>query len=113
MGSAVGGLAGLAFGQPMLGSAIGGSIMSDATLKTDIQPLDPEECFKRLIKLHPVSWQWIDGGANDAGVLAQEIAREFPYMVERSAAGNLHVNYTELVALLLGALKFLAKEKSL
>lgn len=115
LGSSIGGIAGFAMGGPMgasLGAGLGGSIMSDARLKTDIQPLLPEESFKRLIGLHPVSWSWIDGGAKDAGVLAQEIGRNFPHLVEMSEAGNLHVKYTELVALLLGALKFIANKES-
>ena len=66
---------------------------SDSSLKTNILPY----VSKGLP--NPVRFEWISGGKQDIGVLAEDIQRLEPSCVERHPNGALHVNYSKLVVL--------------
>ena len=60
---------------------------SDVRLKQDITP---------------VSWKWKNGDKNEyLGVVAQEIEKSHPHLVEKNEDGHLMVNYGAMVAMLL------------
>lgn len=61
-------------------------MMSDHRLKRDIRP---------------VAWHWKTGGSEQLGVIAQEVQRSHPHLVQANADGILRVDYGALTAMLL------------
>jgi len=66
---------------------------SDSSLKTNVLPY----ISKGLPT--PVQFEWIKGGKQDIGVLAEDVEALEPSCVERHPNGALHVNYAKLVVL--------------
>ena len=66
---------------------------SDNSLKTNVVPY----VSKGLPD--PVRFEWIHGGKQDIGVLAEDVAALEPSCVERHPNGALHVNYSKLVVI--------------
>jgi hypothetical protein len=79
---------------------------SDACLKKDIVHL--ANVMTPLQQLNGYTYYWKDED-NDkeqqVGVLAQEVQKVFPQLVRQTAEGNLSVNYTGLIPVLIEALK--------
>lgn len=103
-------------GNSKKGSALGagatlgaGYMMSDERLKYDIQPLTGKDALDKVMQLTGVQWRWKSDGSVDSGVIAQELERVLPSMVD---SGELfkRVHYTGLVALLIESIKYLAAE---
>ena len=79
---------------------------SDARLKTNIQPMEP--VLPKLEKMQAYTYNWKQPelhGEGQIGLLAQEVERAFPTLVKEDAQGNKSVAYTNLVAVLLQAIK--------
>jgi hypothetical protein len=86
-----------------IGFASGGiTCPSDARLKTNIAPLPSE--LARVMKLNPVSFDWIKSGENADGLIAQEVQEIFPKAVHE-ADGYLNISYPQLVPYLIKALQ--------
>lgn len=118
IGSIAGGVLGGVFGGPVgaaagssIGGAAGGAIFSDATMKHDLFELSDRRCYEMMRQLIPTGWKWNVAGVMDAGVIAQDVERMMPELIERQAAGLLSVNYSGLFAVLLGAFRHLAAQK--
>lgn len=103
-GSFIGG----AYGNPTLGAAIG-SRLSDERLKTDIKELSGKESLEKVLALGGYSFTWKANGRPDSGLMAQEVQEVMHNLVDDST-GVLMVNYTEVVALLVSAMGYLADE---
>lgn len=74
-------------------AAIG--LFSDKRLKTDIRSTGEE-----LAGVPVKSWKWKGTGERDMGVIAQDVARKHPAMVDRSdPSGFMKVNYQGLMKL--------------
>ena len=56
-------------------------------------------------------YAWKESGKQSAGVMADEIEKEFPMLVETSEHGIKSVNYNGLIAVLIEAVAELAKDK--
>jgi hypothetical protein len=90
--------------------------LSDGRLKTDVAELD--DPLERLSRLRGVSFNWdpASGGEGPGiGVVAQEVAREFPELVSEMAPstgsdGRLGVDYSGLTAVLIEGVKALVAE---
>jgi hypothetical protein len=83
--------------------AIGGS--SDIRLKDNIVPL--EDAYERLLKLNGYTFTWKDHperGTN-IGFIAQEIEELFPELITPDSRGFLTVQYGNMTAILVEALK--------
>ncbi|MAZ47178.1 MAG: hypothetical protein CME65_01360 [Halobacteriovoraceae bacterium] len=82
---------------------------SDERLKEDITPL--KESLKKIDEINPVSFYWRKEFSKDQrrqiGVLAQDIEKVFPELVQEDQRGNLSVNYSGLVAPLIDSVKAL------
>ena len=80
---------------------------SDARLKEEIEPL--EGVLDRVLRLQPVTYRFKEGvnrsREKQIGLLAQEVAEEFPELVKPEADGYLSLSYTQLTAVLLQALR--------
>jgi len=81
--------------------------LSDLTLKDNIQPL--QEALSLVRQLEPVSFDWRDTGSHAYGVIAQDIEQVLPSVVQQDPQTQLRaVSYTQLVPLLIQAVKELA-----
>lgn len=94
-------------------AGLGGAAMmafSDQDLKTNIEPLEGEAALATLLELGGYEYDWKDGSGHDMGVIAQEVEKVLPNLVERVETGNLAVRYQGLVALAIESIKYLAGE---
>lgn len=84
--------------------------LSDRRIKRDVVPL--VHALERVQKLRGVTYKRV-GDATDTscvGVIAQEVQSVFPEVVHRTKDGVLGVSYSNLVAVLIEAIKELAQE---
>ncbi|HKM48439.1 MAG TPA: DNRLRE domain-containing protein [Terriglobales bacterium] len=84
-----------------------GSCVSDARLKTNIQPFP--RLLDKLVQLEPVHFDWSPSvppelhrsGTHQTGFVAQQVEKVFPEMVTMGKDGYRRVNYGQLPYLLL------------
>ncbi len=76
---------------------------SDARLKKDILPL--AGALDKVNQLQGVSFTWKKDDAKDIGVIAQEVEKIVPEIVKTDANGMKSVEYGNMVALLIEAVK--------
>lgn len=79
---------------------------SDETLKKNIEPI--ANASDLLQQLHGYRYQWKDESADadkQLGLLAQEVQKVLPELVQEGDNGKLGVNYSGLIPVLLEALK--------
>ena len=94
-----------------IGFASGGiTCPSDRRLKTNIKPLQYE--LAGLLKLNPVSFNWIKSGESSDGLIAQEVQKVFPKAVHVAEDGYLNVSYQQLVPYLIKAIQDQQKQIS-
>ena len=86
---------------------------SDARLKENIEPID--NALDKVLKLNGVTFNWVDKirGGNDRkiGLIAQDVKKVIPELVGETPDGYLTVNYKDIPALLVEAIKQLVKGK--
>jgi hypothetical protein len=79
---------------------------SDRREKTNIVPLgEAGSVLQRLDSIHGVSFDWKNSGEKSIGVIAQDVARDFPELVDRHDDRRWKVNYGGLVAVVIEAVK--------
>ena len=80
---------------------------SDIRLKTGIEPLS--NILNKLNNVQPISYYFKDKLAHPAGhqigLNAQEIEKEFPELVQKNEEGYLAVNYPQMAAVAIQAIK--------
>ena len=80
---------------------------SDARLKEEIEPL--EGVLDRVLRLQPVTFRFREdvnrSREKQIGLLAQEVAEEFPELVKTEGDGHLSLSYMQLAAVLVQALR--------
>lgn len=85
---------------------------SDIRLKKNIETLSG--VLQKIDNLRGVRYEFINqkkyASGSQIGVIAQELQREFPELVTKKPDGYLAVNYTQLTAVLIQAIKELQKE---
>ncbi len=88
-------------------SASAFNVSSDRRLKTGIR--NTYYGLKEIMNLQPVSWDWKNntmGAGRQLGLIAQEARKEIPEIVTgNEQTGTLSINYTELVPVLINAIK--------
>ena len=80
---------------------------SDASLKTDISPL--ENSLEKVMNLEGVSFNWKNGGKQSIGLIAQDVEKILPEVVNTDN-GLKYIDYGKLTALLIEAIKEQQKE---
>jgi hypothetical protein len=75
---------------------------SDKNLKTNIQNIS--DALDKILKLQGVTFQWKDTGKTSIGLVAQEVEKIFPEVVE-GPEGLKTIDYGRLVAPLIEAIK--------
>ena len=90
---------------------------SDARLKKNISPLDPEQMIDKLLTLKGVTYEWNDDKTGTErpegiqyGFTAQNISEAFPSLVEEDAKGYLQTAYGTYDAMMVEALRYLYTE---
>lgn len=85
---------------------------SDIRLKKNVETLTG--VLQKIDNLRGVRYEFIDrqkyAAGPQIGVIAQELQREFPELVTKKPDGYLAVNYTQLTAVLIQAIKELQQE---
>lgn len=79
---------------------------SDQRLKTNIQTLD--NGLEKTIKMRGVTYNWIDDHKTQktqTGLIAQEVEKVFPEFVHTDEKGMKSVNYAQMTAVLIEAVK--------
>ena len=88
-------------------SASAFNVSSDRRLKTNIR--NTHYGLKQIMNLQPVSWNWIDkskGATPQLGLIAQDVRKTMPEIVSgNEQTGTLSINYTELIPVLINAIK--------
>jgi len=77
--------------------------LSDASKKTTIRPI--ENSIEITKQLNGVKFDWIDTNKPSLGLIAQEVEKVIPELVETSCNGIKSVNYSSLVGVLIEAIK--------
>lgn len=77
--------------------------LSDATLKTNFQPITNASDILKMIS--GIEFNWKDNNRKSAGVLAQEVQTILPHVVTESSTGLKSVNYGSLTAYLIQSVK--------
>ena len=77
---------------------------STKELKEDIQPLDSQ--LENLKKLKPIEFAWKKDKKKDFGLLAEDVEKVYPYLVEHDEEDKLiGVKYSKLTSVLVKALQ--------
>lgn len=76
--------------------------LSDIEYKTDIQQFNGANL---LDSINPVSFVWKETGTKSYGVIAQELEKVLPELVETNENGTKSVSYTPMIAILLNVVK--------
>jgi hypothetical protein len=83
--------------------------LSDARLKTDVTSADGN--LAAAMKLRPVNFRWKGDGAEDFGLIAQEVREVLPKLVVGDeATESLTVSYSQLSVVAIGAIQELKAE---
>ena len=77
--------------------------LSDATKKTNIRTI--ENSIELTKQLEGVRFDWIDNHKPSLGLIAQEVEKVFPELVETSNDGTKSVSYGNIVGILIEAIK--------
>lgn len=84
---------------------------SDARLKHNIQPIEGRDAVDAVMRMNGVTWNWVEDGAPDAGVLAQNIEDILEDAVDYNGPNEtMRVNYTKICGICIEAVKELKKE---
>ncbi len=81
---------------------------SDRNLKKNITPLSGS--LEKILALSGYSFDWKSTGTKDIGVIAQEVETVFPELVHTNSEGIKSVEYGNLIAPLIEAMKTQQKE---
>lgn len=81
---------------------------SDKNLKQDITPLS--DSLSKILSLNGYAYNWKSTGQKDIGVIAQEVEEVYPELVHTDASGIKSVEYANLIAPLIEAIKEQQKE---
>jgi len=79
---------------------------SDIRLKTNIKPF--ENALEKIVQINGVSFNWIENNAKSGGIIAQDVEKVFPELV--NGGDHKTVNYNGLIGVLVESIKELKQE---
>lgn len=90
-------------------------VLSDISLKDDIQRIDKYESLEKILKLQPVVYRMIMSAVknvphHERGLIAQAVQEVLPELVHEKCDGLLSISYQKLVVDLIGAVQALEAE---
>jgi hypothetical protein len=77
--------------------------LSDKTLKTNIRPI--ENSVALVQRLQGVRFDWLENNKPSLGLIAQEVEEVIPEMVETNENGIKSVSYSNMIGVLIEAIK--------
>ena len=83
-----------------------GTYSSDITLKDNVKTI--ENALSNLCSIRGIEFDWVNGSGHDAGVSAQEVLKQFPYLVEKTFDGKLGVKYLGFTGIFIESIKELS-----
>ena len=95
------------------GTGVQYTTSSDARLKTNVSSIT--NALDTLMQMDAVTYNWINGGAKDAGFLAQDLQPLYPFAVSGSPDGDpimnpMTIDYGKLTPIIVAAIKDLNKK---
>lgn len=84
---------------------------SDRRLKYDIKPLNSQ--LEKLLAVHGVSFKWKADHAATIGLVAQDVEKTYPELVNTDGNGTKSVDYAKFIAPLIEAMRELHQENLL
>jgi Chaperone of endosialidase len=84
------------------------SLFSDKRLKDEIKEIPSKKAVERILALKPSTWKWKGSEIKDAGILAQDLEKVMPELVDHTETGIHKVNYAGLIGEMLSAIKGIA-----
>lgn len=88
------------------------SSTSDERLKKNISTIEPDAALDLVTQMKPVTFNYLEDSVTEGsryGLIAQDLESVIPDLVT-SCNGHLAISYTELIPILIGAVKELQKE---
>ena len=79
---------------------------SDIRLKTNIKPF--ENTLEKIVQINGVSFNWIENNVKSGGIIAQDVEKVFPELV--NDGDHKTVNYNGLIGVLVESIKELKQE---
>ena len=90
---------------------------SDARLKTNIEPLKPDETLSKLLEIKGVTYEWNDRitgverpNGLQYGFLAQDVLDVFPELVVKDSNGYLQTSYGTFDPMILEGIRYIDQE---
>ena len=77
--------------------------LSDLNTKENIQTL--EDAVFKVLQMRGVSFSWKDNGNKSIGVIAQEVQKIIPEIVNTNENGTMSISYDSIIGLLIEAIK--------
>ena len=68
-------------------------------MKTNVKDLP--KTLPDIMKLRPVSFNWKSGNISDRGLIAQEVQKIYPDLLDKTSKGYLTMRYAGLIPMLL------------
>lgn len=88
--------------------------MSDRRAKTDVHPVDLDECLRAIQKIPMNTWTWAHNQKEDRGWIAQDVEPILPFAVHTSEALGISdfkmVNHDDILKCLYGAVQRLVQK---
>lgn len=81
---------------------------SDTYFKHDIKPI--EDALEKLMQLKGVRYRWNSNDTQDIGVIAQDVQKVFPEVVQKLSDGHMGVDYPKMIAPIIEAIRELREE---
>jgi hypothetical protein len=77
--------------------------------KTNIQSIEPQ--LDNILKLNPVTFDWIEDKREDIGLIAEQVNEIYPEFVGRNPAGEIQgIKYSKLTTILIKSIQELKEE---
>jgi hypothetical protein len=77
--------------------------------KTNIQSIEPQ--LDNILKLNPVTFDWIENEREDIGLIAEQVNEIYPEFVGRNPAGEIQgIKYSKLTTILIKSIQELKQE---
>lgn len=80
--------------------------LSDVSQKKNINNIN--DALDTVKQINGVEFEWVDGGRKSSGVIAQELEKILPHLVQTNDNGIKSVNYNGLIAYLVESIKQLS-----
>ena len=68
-----------------------------------------EDSLSKVLQLNPIEFDWIKDNKRDVGLIAEEVDKVLPLLVQKENGEIYGIHYSRLTAILIGAIQELTK----